>query len=91
MIMRQGDRTVALIPLRGGSKSIPMKNIKLIGGKPLCAWVLLLANTNSSESYCEFQPVHAFDIYPAISQAPKKYIEFAFKASENQRALRTVS
>lgn len=33
-------KTVALIPLRGGSKSIPLKNIKLIGGKPLCAWVL---------------------------------------------------
>jgi len=31
---------VVLIPLRGGSKSIPKKNIKLIAGKPLCAWVL---------------------------------------------------
>jgi CMP-N-acetylneuraminic acid synthetase len=31
---------VALIPLRGGSKSIPRKNIKEIAGKPLCAWVL---------------------------------------------------
>ena len=33
-------KTVALIPLRGGSKSIPQKNIKTIAGKPLCAWVL---------------------------------------------------
>jgi CMP-N-acetylneuraminic acid synthetase len=31
---------VALIPLRGGSKSIPKKNIRLIAGKPLCAWVI---------------------------------------------------
>ena len=31
---------VALIPLRGGSKSIPGKNIKLLAGKPLCAWAL---------------------------------------------------
>jgi len=31
---------VALVPLRGGSKSIPKKNIKLIAGKPLCAWAL---------------------------------------------------
>ncbi|RJQ47417.1 MAG: N-acylneuraminate cytidylyltransferase [Nitrospiraceae bacterium] len=31
---------VALIPLRGGSKSIPRKNIKDIAGKPLCAWAL---------------------------------------------------
>lgn len=31
---------VALIPLRGGSKSIPMKNIKLLAGKPLSCWTL---------------------------------------------------
>lgn len=30
----------ALVPLRGGSKSIPDKNIKMIAGKPLCGWVL---------------------------------------------------
>lgn len=31
---------VSLIPLRGGSKSIPMKNIKLLANKPLAAWTL---------------------------------------------------
>ncbi len=36
--------TLALIPLRGGSKSIPKKNIKEIAGKPLCAWVLEAAS-----------------------------------------------
>lgn len=34
------SKTVALIPLRGGSKSIPKKNIRPIAGRPLCAWVL---------------------------------------------------
>jgi len=33
-------KIVALVPLRGSSKSIPKKNIKPIAGKPLCAWVL---------------------------------------------------
>lgn len=33
-------RNVAFIPLRGGSKSIPRKNILPIGGKPLCQWVI---------------------------------------------------
>ena len=33
-------RTVALIPLRGGSKGVPEKNIKLLNNKPLCAWVI---------------------------------------------------
>ena len=34
------SETVALIPARGGSKSIPLKNIKLIGGRPLIYWAL---------------------------------------------------
>lgn len=29
---------IALIPVRGGSKSIPLKNIKMIYGKPLVYW-----------------------------------------------------
>ena len=33
-------RTVALIPVRGGSKGIPGKNIKLLGGRPLLHWTL---------------------------------------------------
>lgn len=31
-------KTVALIPVRGGSKSIPLKNIKKINGRPLVFW-----------------------------------------------------
>jgi N-acylneuraminate cytidylyltransferase len=33
-------KTVAFIPVRGGSKSIPLKNIKLLCGKPLVYWVI---------------------------------------------------
>ena len=29
---------IAFIPVRGGSKSIPLKNIKLLNGKPLVWW-----------------------------------------------------
>ncbi len=36
-------KIVALIPLRKGSKSIPLKNIKPIAGKPLCYWVITAA------------------------------------------------
>lgn len=32
--------TIAFIPVRGGSKSIPLKNIKLINGRPLIYWTL---------------------------------------------------
>lgn len=31
---------IAFIPLRGGSKSIPLKNIKEIAGRPLAFWVI---------------------------------------------------
>ena len=34
------DNYVAFIPVRGGSKSIPLKNIKKINGRPLVYWVL---------------------------------------------------
>lgn len=36
--------TVAFIPVRGGSKSIPLKNIKELYGKPLVYWVLYAAS-----------------------------------------------
>src|SRR5690606_9725040 len=36
-----GDKKVlGLITARGGSKGIPRKNIKLLGGKPLIAWTI---------------------------------------------------
>ena len=35
---------IAFIPVRGGSKSIPMKNIKLLSGKPLVYWVAKAAS-----------------------------------------------
>lgn len=34
---------VAFIPVRGGSKSIPLKNIKLISGRPLVYWTVKAA------------------------------------------------
>ena len=34
---------VAFIPVRGGSKSIPLKNIKPMCGKPLVYWTVAAA------------------------------------------------
>jgi N-acylneuraminate cytidylyltransferase len=34
-------KKVAFVPLRGGSKSIPLKNIKPLAGHPLCWWSLV--------------------------------------------------
>jgi CMP-N,N'-diacetyllegionaminic acid synthase len=36
-----GDKKVlAIIPARGGSKGVPHKNIRLLGGKPLITWTI---------------------------------------------------
>jgi CMP-N,N'-diacetyllegionaminic acid synthase len=36
--MVSGRRVIALTPARGGSKSVPYKNLHPLGGKPLLAW-----------------------------------------------------
>lgn len=36
-------RVLALIPARGGSKRLPGKNVKILGGKPLIAWTIEVA------------------------------------------------
>jgi CMP-N,N'-diacetyllegionaminic acid synthase len=38
--MIQGKSVLAIIPARGGSKGVPRKNIKRVGGKPLIAWTI---------------------------------------------------
>jgi CMP-N-acetylneuraminic acid synthetase len=38
---------LGVIPARGGSKSIPRKNIKLIAGKPLIAWTIEAAQEST--------------------------------------------
>lgn len=35
---------IAFIPVRGGSKSIPLKNIKILSDKPLVYWTMKAAN-----------------------------------------------
>jgi N-acylneuraminate cytidylyltransferase len=38
--MGQKESIAAFIPLRGGSKSIPLKNIRPLGGRPLAFWTI---------------------------------------------------
>lgn len=42
--MIQDLRVIAVIPARGGSKSIPKKNIRPLAGKPLLAWSIEAAH-----------------------------------------------
>lgn len=38
--MIDGLKVLAVIPARGGSKGVPRKNVRLLGGKPLIAWTI---------------------------------------------------
>lgn len=40
-------KTVAIIPARGGSKGVPKKNIKLLGGYPLIAYSIIASKLSS--------------------------------------------
>lgn len=42
--MIDGKRILAVVPARGGSKGIPLKNLRCIGGKPLVAMAGEVAN-----------------------------------------------
>lgn len=42
-----GKTVLALIPARGGSKGVPRKNIKELGGKPLLAWTIEAAQQSA--------------------------------------------
>lgn len=55
---------VALIPARGGSKRIPGKNIKPLGGKPLIQWTIneAVASGVFSEIYVASDDLSALDI-----------------------------
>lgn len=38
--LRETSSVLALIPARGGSKRVPRKNLREVGGKPLIAWAI---------------------------------------------------
>jgi CMP-N,N'-diacetyllegionaminic acid synthase len=46
--MISGQRIVALTPARGGSKSVPYKNLHELGGKPLLAWPIETARATAA-------------------------------------------
>jgi CMP-N,N'-diacetyllegionaminic acid synthase len=57
-------RLLALVPARGGSKRVPNKNIRPLGGKPLIAWTIDVAR-----NIPEVMDVLVTTDSPAIAQA----------------------
>jgi len=61
-------KTLAVIPARAGSKSIPNKNIVDINGKPLIAWTIIQALRSGVVDY-----VHVSTDSPEIADIAQEY------------------
>ncbi|WP_367606911.1 hypothetical protein [Legionella sp. W05-934-2] len=61
-------KIVALIPLRGGSKSIKNKNLALLGGKPLLAWPI-----ETAQAIPEIDKIIVSTDNDAIKRASESY------------------
>ena len=64
---------LAFIPARGGSKSIPLKNIKMFCGKPLIYWNLLSLQKSS---------VDKIIVATDSNQIKNKILSFSFSKVE---------
>lgn len=75
-------KTIAFIPVRGGSKSIPLKNIKLFCGKPLVCW-----NIEALEACPEVDEVivatDSDEIWNTVEQKNYKKVILYRRSAEN--------
>jgi len=46
--MLNGEKVLAIVPARGGSKGVPGKNLRIVGGRPLIAWTIVAAKAAST-------------------------------------------
>jgi N-acylneuraminate cytidylyltransferase len=68
------DKYVAFIPVRGGSKSIPLKNIKMIAGQPLVYWAVDAA-VNTPQIDKVYISTDSKDIRKVIDEYDKPDVE----------------
>ncbi|MGL4367811.1 MAG: acylneuraminate cytidylyltransferase family protein [Brevinemataceae bacterium] len=73
-------KNIVFIPLRGGSTSIPLKNIKLLNGKPL-AYYVIDAAVQSKYIDTVVISTDSEQIKQTISQYPSEKIQFVNRSS----------
>ncbi|MEO6550711.1 MAG: HAD family hydrolase [Ferruginibacter sp.] len=76
--------TIAFIPVRGGSKSIPLKNIKFFCGKPLVCW-LIEAFEHSSQIDEIIVATDSDEIADIVSKKTYKKTNIYKRSEENAR------
>ncbi|AZN38511.1 acylneuraminate cytidylyltransferase family protein [Paenibacillus albus] len=65
--MIKGQKVLAIIPARGGSKGLPNKNIRLLQGKPLIAWSIEAAAQSQYVDTC-IVTTDSFEIAAAATE-----------------------
>ena len=78
---------IAFIPVRGGSKSIPLKNIKLINGKPLVYWTLKSANDAKCIDKVIIEANDLADALDELKAAIPKEVRNASQVLEEQKSI----
>lgn len=83
---------IVLVPLRGDSKGIPKKNIKLLGGKPLCAWVLeaACASRRIDKVFVSTDSMEISDVVDGLNlgvQIVQRPVEFATDAATTESVM----
>ncbi len=79
--MKTEPEVIALIPLRGGSKSIPKKNIHLLAGKPLCMYAIEAAAASGVFSRI-IVSTDSYEIASVVTQHPELGIEVLMRPDE---------
>lgn len=72
-------KILAIIPARGGSKGVPMKNIKLLGEKPLLAYTA----TAAQQSKLLFKTIISTDNHAIAAVAKSLDLEVPFMRSDH--------
>lgn len=75
-------RKIAFLPLRGGSKGIPGKNIRPLAGRPLAYWVLDAAST-CDEIDCVYVATDDDAIADTIRRYPSGKVEVISRSAES--------
>lgn len=84
MSKKISHRIVAFIPVRGGSKSIPLKNIKTLAGRPLLHYVLLAADACSEITDIVVSTDHP-DIISSAQDFGSRKLHIHHRSAENAR------
>lgn len=58
--MSAKNRILAIVPARGGSKRLPRKNVRPLGGKPLIAWTIDSARESGAGREVNMFPVYEY-------------------------------